>query len=754
MSGKAAVLSPPAPPTSNEGGDVVDLAISGMTCAACSARLEKVLGKVPGVSAVSVNLGTDRARIHIEGGDRRAPDLVAAVNRAGFGAEPLSQSAPPPAAVPAEDRGDRLIFAMAALLTLPLVWDMIAHVSGLPGHVPPLWQWILATPVQFIAGARFYKGAWRALKGRAGNMDSLVVLGSTAAYGLSAWRVATGTTHHGLYFEGAAVVITLVMLGKALEGRAKRSAASAIRALMTLRPALAHLERDGVVSDVAVERLVVGDIVVVRPGEGVPVDGTVIEGGAAIDESLLTGESLPVTRGPGDRVIGGSIDTDGLIRLRVGATGKDATLARIIALVENAQASKAPVQVMVDKVAAVFVPAVVLLALGAFTGWALLGETMETAVAAAISVLVVACPCALGLATPTAVMVGTGVAARRGILIRDAGALEQAHRVSVLAFDKTGTLTQGRPALDAVIIAPGADGLDENTLLALAAAVQGGSAHPLARAMREAAGDRGLDLSAISDFRSLPGLGVEARVAGRALILGSRRLLDAKGIERASLESRAGALEEAGASVVWVAEGEATGGRLLGVIALADPPREGAALAVSRLKALGVRPVMLTGDAGRVAHAIAARLGIDDVRAEVLPEGKAAVVEALRQGGAVVAMVGDGVNDAPALAAADVGIAMGTGTDVAMETAGITLMRGDPGLLPEALALSRATHRKIRQNLFWAFLYNVIALPLAASGRLDPMLAGAAMALSSVSVVASSLWLRRWMPPSGDRFRA
>ncbi|WP_413203488.1 heavy metal translocating P-type ATPase [Rhodospirillum sp. A1_3_36] len=730
-------------PKAQSATDEVELAITGMTCASCSTRLERVLGRVSGVETSSVNLATEKARVRISGGLGRADDLIAAVNKAGFGAEPVTADRP---ALQGHDaRGDRaemLLFTLAAVLTLPLIWDMVAHMTGLPGRISPLWQLVLATPVQFVAGARFYRGAWVTLKAGAGNMDSLVALGSSAAYGLSLWRVALGDPADGLYFEGAAVVITLVMLGKWLEARAKGSAASAIRALMRLRPDIAHREVEGVVEDVAVDRLSLGDVVLVRPGESLPVDGDVVEGRTEVDESLVTGESLPVTREPGDRVIGGSVNADGLIRVQVTALGKDATLSRIIRMVETAQASKAPVQLMVDKVAAVFVPAVVFLAVLAFLGWWLIGGEMETAIVAGISVLVVACPCALGLATPTAIMVGTGVAARLGILVKDAAALEQAHHCTTIAFDKTGTLTQGRPAVTGVVPAEGAPG--EDGLLALAAAAQGGSGHPLAHALRFAAEERELTLPAFTDFQSIAGKGITARVEGRSLVIGSRRLLDEAGIALESLEDEAARIEGEGASVVWM--GDAGTKTLLGLFAIADPVRASAKAAVASLKAMGVTPVMLTGDAERVARAVAAKVGIEDIRAEVLPDHKADAVATLRSEGKVVAMVGDGVNDAPALAAADVGIAMGTGTDVAMETAGITLMRGDPALLPWALGLSKATHAKIRQNLFWAFVYNTIALPLAALGLLNPMIAGAAMAMSSVSVVGSSLLLRRWRP--------
>ncbi|GEO81642.1 heavy metal translocating P-type ATPase [Pararhodospirillum oryzae] len=746
--------------TASSGGSPVDLVITGMSCAACASRLERVLGRVPGVREASVNLATERARVRIDGGEARMDDLVVAVSRAGFGAHPVPDpsSRPEGSASDGGALGETLVLGLAVALSLPLLWDMIAHMSGLPGRVPPGWQLILATVIQFGPGLRFYGGAWKALRNGSGTMDTLVALGTSAAYGLSAFRVLGGSAGAGLYFEGAAVVITLVLLGKTLERRARRAAASAIRALMALRPALAHREVDGRIEDVPVERLRPGDKVIVRPGEALPADGVVETGEAAVDESLITGESLPVARAPGARVIGGAVVLDGALAVRVEATGENATLARIIRLVEAAQAAKAPVQALADRVAQVFVPAVIFIAGVTGLVWGVgLGET-ETALTAAISVLVVACPCALGLATPTALMVGTGVAARRGILIRDAGALEQAHRVRTIVFDKTGTLTLGRPVLTRIVQDPGAmegTGLDEDALLALAAAAQQGSAHPLAHALRDGADARALSLTLAEEVETRPGQGVRARVGAWRVALGSRAFMDTLGIARESLEHAARTLEEQGASAVWMALApaalpragrEGTPMRGVAVLGLADPPRPGAAQAIAHLKTLGLRPILLTGDAERVAAAIGARLGLEERFAEVPPEGKARVIADLRRAGTGVAMVGDGVNDAPALAEADVGIAMGTGADAALETAGMTLMRSDPSLLPEALALSRATVQRIRLNLAWAFAYNIIALPLAAAGLLSPMIAGAAMAMSSVSVVASSLMLRRWRP--------
>ncbi len=732
-----------------------DLAISGMTCAACSARVEKVLGKRPGVVGARVNLATERARIEVaedQDGAASLEDLIAAVRKAGYDAAPpraeLSGAESLDTGWTADRRG-RLDLIVASACTLPLLAEMVAMWAGLPVHLPGWLALALATPVQFLAGARFYRGAWASLMAGAGNMDVLVVLGTTAAYGFSLWRVLTGNADAGLYFEGAAVVITLVLLGKTLEGRAKASAAGAIRALMRLRPDTARVEHaDGRTEEIALARVVVGSVVLVRPGERVPVDGEVQEGTSQLDESLVTGESMPVTREPGDTVIGGSINGDGLLRVRASSAGGEGLLTRVIRLVEDAQASKAPVQRLVDRVAAVFVPVIVALAAATFALHWGFGGGGETAFVAAVSVLVIACPCALGLATPTALMVGTGLAARRGVLIKDAAALERARGLDTIVFDKTGTLTEGRPRLDEVVVLDTAAGLDPDDLLGLAAAAQQGSEHVLAGAILEAADDRALTLAPLAAFQALPGRGVRATIGGRALLVGSRRLMDEAGLLSPEAETRARAMASGGRTVVWVAESPSDGGgRVLGLMALVDPIKAGAADAVAALRARGLRPLLLTGDSLSAATAVAERLGLsaEAVRAEVLPADKAAVIEALKAEGRTVAMVGDGLNDAPALAAADVGVAMGSGTDVAMETAGLTLMRGDPRLIVTAIDLARATHARIRLNLGWAFAYNVAAVPVAAAGLLSPAIAGAAMAFSSVSVVTSSIALR-WSP--------
>lgn len=717
----------------------VDLAIEGMTCASCVARVEKALKKVPGVIAAEVNLATETARVTVNRG-LAAETLLQAVEKAGYHARRAHEQNQVPAA---QKSHGGLAVVVAAALSLPLMAPMLLELGG--GHymLPGWLQWLLATPVQFWLGARFYRAGWKAVKAGAGNMDLLVALGTSAAYGLSVYQLLAHGDHGmpHLYFEASAVVITLVLLGKWLEARAKRQTATAIRALQALRPAVARVRRDGVDTDIPVGQVKLGDLVVVRPGERIPVDGEVVEGASHVDESLLTGESLPVARHVNDRITGGAINGDGLLLVRTGAIGAETALARIIRLVESAQAAKAPIQRLVDKVSAVFVPVVLLIALATFAGWWLAGAGGETAIINAVAVLVIACPCALGLATPAAIMAGTGVGARHGILIKDAEALEVAHGVTTVVFDKTGTLTVGKPAL--VALAP----LDiaQRDLLQLAAAIQSGSEHPLARAVIERAQKEGVAVLPAAELQALPGRGLAATVNGMALRLGSSRLMQELGVDLAPLQARASELEHAGRTVSWLAS-MGPSARLLGLLAFGDQIKPGAKEAVAGLHALGVDTVLLTGDNRGSAAAVGQALGIRQVVAEVLPEDKAGKVGALKRAGQVVAMVGDGVNDAPALAAADVGIAMGTGTDVAMHAAGVTLMRGDPALVADAIDISRRTYGKIRQNLFWAFFYNLVGIPLAAMGMLNPVVAGAAMAFSSVSVISNALLLRRWKP--------
>ncbi len=723
----------------------ISLSVAGMTCAACVGHVERALKGVPGVLDASVNLGTETARVKALGVE--AADLVAAVEGAGYGAEVSDGGVPAEEAERAADRREMMLVLASALLTLPLVVPMFGEFAGLHFALPGLWQLALGGIVQFVIGWNFYVGAWKALKSLTGTMDLLVALGTSAAYGLSAYNLffaSPGLETH-LYFEAAAVIITLIKLGKWLEARARRGTSAAIRQLMKLRPEQAHVERDGGIATVSAAAVRSGEVVVVRPGDRIPVDGTVLSGDSAVDESLLTGESIPVHKTPGDAVTGGSVNGDGLLRIETTTVGKESMLERIIALIESAQAAKPPVQRMVDRVTNVFVPVVVVIAVVAWAGWLASGGTMEESIIAAVSVLVIACPCALGLATPTAIMAGTGAAARAGILIKDVEALERAGAVDTVIFDKTGTLTVGRP--EVTDVAPAA-GVEEATLLRLAASAQQGSEHPLAKAVLAEAAARGIDLYAVENFSRIGGRGLTARVNGAGLWIGNRSLMTEAAADTGPLEDSAARLEEDGKTVMWIA---AEDGRLQGTIAVADQLREEAAKALDILHARGIAVMMLTGDNARTAAAIAKRLGLDDFRAEVLPEDKAAEVERLRAEGRVVAMVGDGVNDAPALAAADIGLAMGSGTDIAMETAGVTLMRPDPRLAADAIHVSRATGRKIYQNLFWAFIYNVVGIPLAALGYLSPIIAGAAMAFSSVSVVTNALTLRRWKATASSK---
>ncbi|SOY55577.1 copper transporting P-type ATPase [Cupriavidus taiwanensis] len=745
--------------------DILELNIADMTCASCVARVEKALRAVPGVVEATVNLATERASVTLLRGATDAAALMRAVVRAGYGATPVADAASAVAQPGEPWRGARPAFwespwpvAISAALSLPLVAPMVLAWFGVHWMLPAWVQWLLATPVQFVFGWRFYKAGWKAVRAGAGNMDLLVALGTTAAYGLSLWlmwRTPADAMPH-LYFESAAVVITLVRLGKWLETRAKRQTADAIRALAALRPDTARVRRGGIEQSVPLAAVSVGDEIVVRPGERIPVDAEVIEGSSHADESMLTGESLPVPKQPGDRITGGAINFEGLLVARTVAVGAETVLARIIRMVEHAQAAKAPIQRLVDRVSAVFVPVVLVIALLTVLGWGLFAGDWEAALLNAVAVLVIACPCALGLATPTAIMAGTGAGARAGILIKDAEALEVAHRVGVVAFDKTGTLTVGRPevvALHAANTGAKADKADKadpdgSALLAQLAALQAGSEHPLARAVLAAAQARGIAVPRASSVQALPGRGIAGVVDGQALQLGSERLRESLGAPAGALSAVAHQLQSEGRTVSWLVQ--TTPPRVAGLVAFGDAIKPGAPAAIARLRAAGVRTVMLTGDNAGAAARVAQALGLDDVQAEVLPEDKAARVQALGRDGAVVAMVGDGINDAPALAAADVGIAMSTGTDVAMHAAGITLMRGDPALVADALAVSHRTVRKIRQNLFWAFIYNVVGIPLAAAGLLNPVVAGAAMAFSSVSVVGNALLLRRWRAQAGS----
>ncbi|HWV63152.1 MAG TPA: heavy metal translocating P-type ATPase [Oxalicibacterium sp.] len=714
------------------------LDVTGMTCASCAGRVEKALRKVPGVFDASVNLATDQVRVQATAGITSSA-LIAAVEQAGYGA--TLPAAATTQQEPASAR-DWLPVLYAALLSAPLVLPMLLQPFGVH-WMPPGWaQWLLATPVQFWLGFRFYRAGWHAVKAGTGNMDLLVALGTSAAYGLSVYLLLTAHAGHAphLYFEASAVVITLILLGKWLEARAKKQTAAAIRALQKLRPDSARVRREGNDVDIAIDAVRVGDLVVVRPGERIAVDGSIVEGRSHVDESLITGESMPVVKREGDRVTGASINAEGMLLVRTEATGTETTLARIIRMVENAQSAKAPIQRLVDKVSAVFVPVVLVIALITFVGWWLAGADAEAAIINAVTVLVIACPCALGLATPAAIMAGTGVAAKYGILIKDAEALETMHRVTTVVFDKTGTLTEGKARVAEVR----AIGITERELLQLAATIQRGSEHPFGLAVMQRAAELQIVPGEAGAVQALAGLGLRATIDGKQYLLGTSRLMREEGIALdGEANVQAQELERSGRSLSWLAQ-VTPAHRLLGFITASDTIKASAARAIDSLHAQRIATVLLSGDNQGNADAVGRTLGIDRVIAQVLPGEKTAKISELKNGGQIVAMVGDGINDAPALAAADVGIAMSTGTDVAMHAAGITLMRGDPALVADAIDISHRTYSKIRQNLFWAFIYNVVGIPLAAFGVLNPMFAGAAMAFSSVSVISNALLLRRW----------
>ena len=720
--------------------------VQGMTCASCVARVEKALLRTPGVSKATVNLATERATVEAVSTVLFAA-LASAVETAGYSASPVrdmgsERTGPPP---------DWWPVLLGAALSMPLAAPMLLQLFGIDWMLDGWLQLALATPVQFWLGWRFYRAGWNALRSGAGNMDLLVSLGTSAAYGLSVYLLVTHVDHGPphLYFEASAVVITLVLLGKWLESRARRQTTDAIRALNALRPTIARVMKNGRELEVPVERVSIEDLVVVRPGERIAVDGEIVEGSGHVDESLITGESLPVAKSAGSKVTGGAINGEGVFTVRTTAVGAETTLARIIRMVESAQAAKAPIQRIVDRVSAVFVPVVLAVASLTFVAWVGFTGDWEQALITAVAVLVIACPCALGLATPTSIMVGTGVAARHGILIKDAQALELAHSVTVVAFDKTGTLTEGQPSL--VAVEPAA-GMPREEVLRIAAALQKSSDHPLARAVMDKVRAERIAIPEATDARALPGRGVEATLGDEVHALGAARLLRELDLDAGELGPVARDLEAQGRTISWLIRHSSGQARLLGLLAFGDTVKASARGAVTRLHQLGIRTIMLTGDNQGSARAVAAVLGIDEVRAEVLPGDKAGIVQELRSAGHVVAMVGDGINDAPALAAAQVGIAMSTGTDVALETAGITLMRGDPRLVADALDVSRRTYAKIKQGLFWAFAYNVLGIPLAALGMLSPMIAGAAMAFSSVSVVTNALMLRRWRASSSARY--
>ncbi|MGE5593692.1 MAG: heavy metal translocating P-type ATPase [Betaproteobacteria bacterium] len=751
------------------------LQVKGMTCASCVARVERALRRAPGVVDAVVNLATEKATVHYDPDETSPDNLVRTVRDAGYEACELRESdrqnlgkMEEERRREAEIRRQTAVFVLAAVLSAPLVSLMLSHLLGVRLPAPlanPFSQFVLATPVQFVAGRQFYTGAAAALRARSPNMDVLVALGTTAAYGFSVYETFAGQGH--VYYESSAVVITLVLLGRLLEARAKGRTSEAIRKLVRLAPRVAHVVRGGAETDVPTDEVMVGDVVVVRPGERIPVDGIVLEGTSVVDESMLTGESIPVEKAPGDEVTGATVNGHGWFKLRATRVGRDTVLSQIVRMVEEAQGSKAPIQRLADVVAGYFVPVVLGVAFLAFVGWFVATRDPGRALFAFTAVLVIACPCALGLATPTAIMVGTGRGAEAGILIRGAEHLERAHKVDTVVFDKTGTLTKGEPEVvrevstdetraqretsTTAAVPSSGSGADEpaetpaRTMMRLAGSAELRSEHPLGAAVVRRARDLGIEPAEPAEFEAVPGKGVRAVVDGNVVHVGTLRFLEEAGVDvPGELDEVRRSMEAEGQTAMFVAAGR----RALGVIGVADTVKDTSREAIQALRALGVDVVMITGDNERTARAIARQVGIERVLAEVLPGEKAREVERLRSEGRVVAMVGDGINDAPALAAADVGIALGTGTDIAMEAADITLIRGDIRAVAAAIRLSRRTMATIRQNLFWAFIYNVIGIPLAALGLLSPVIAGTAMAFSSVSVVTNSLRLRRFDPLS------
>ncbi len=745
----------------------VTLDLGGMRCAACAANIERLLRGLPGVSEAAVNFATEKASVKFDPAAISVERITRAVNELGYEArvhagEESDTRDREKRAREREIMIQKRYFLFSAALSLPLVLTMLGHLGRLPmPHVlmNPYFQMVLATPVQFGAGWQFYRGAYHTLRARMANMDVLVASGTSAAYFYSLAMAFTGGP---LYFESSAIIITLVILGRYLEARAKGRTSEAIRKLANLRPATALVIRNGAEVEVPVASVEVGDVLVVRPGDRIPVDGVVTKGSSSVDESMLTGESVPVDKQPGDMVLGGTVNLHGSFEFEAKRVGKDTVLSQIVAMIEKAQESKAPVQRLADVVAGYFVPAVIGIALITFAAWLFLSRDVGRSLLNATAVLVIACPCALGLATPTAIMVGTGKGAEMGILIKGGEHLERAHSVNVVVLDKTGTITVGRPSVQDVIAledqehgeradqrgddrtsAGGADrARAESQLIKIAASAEKPSEHPLGEALVREASARGISLVEAEEFEAVPGQGVKATVGGKRVLVGSARFLRANGVDLASAGDLGESLAAQGKTVLYVSED----GKLVGLVSVADTVKDGSVEAIEELAAMGIRVIMLTGDTKEAALAVAKRVGIrsEDVIAGVLPGEKAGRIQELRDAGSVVAMVGDGINDAPSLVQADVGMAIGTGTDIAMESADITLMKGDLRAVPQAIKLSRATMRVIKQNLFWAFIYNTLGIPLAALGYLSPVLAGAAMAMSSVSVVSNSLRLRRF----------
>ncbi|MFP7200961.1 heavy metal translocating P-type ATPase [Lysinibacillus halotolerans] len=721
--------------------------ITGMTCAACATRIEKGLNKLDGVARANVNLALEKATIEFNPSEVTIADIVAKVEKLGYGAHQKQDEKEQVDHREQHIKDQQRKFVISAILSLPLLWTMVGHFSFteflyVPNFLMNPWvQLILATPVQFIIGKQFYVGAYKALRNGSANMDVLVVMGTSVAYFYSVYQaIITAGEHHDphLYFETSAVLITLILLGKLFEAKAKGRSSEAIKKLMGLQAKTAIVIRDGIEKEVPLEEVVIGDTILVKPGEKIPVDGEVVEGTTAVDESMLTGESLPVDKAAGDLLYGSTINKNGFIKMTATKVGRDTALAQIIKVVEDAQGSKAPIQRLADKISGIFVPIVVGIAILTFLVWMIWVQPGEftPALEVLIAVLVIACPCALGLATPTSIMAGSGRAAEFGILFKGGEHLEQTQGIDTVVVDKTGTVTHGKPVLTDVLVAKGQD---EETFLSLIGAAEKQSEHPLAQAILQGIQEKEIELGNIQFFEAIPGFGVQATVSGQGVVIGTRKLMEQYGINVTSVLPTMEELEKNGKTAMLAG----INGQYAGLVAVADTIKETSREAVRRLQEMGINVIMMTGDNERTAQAIGKEVGVDAVIAEVLPEGKANEVKKLQQQGKKVAMVGDGINDAPALATANIGMAIGTGTDVAMEAADITLIRGDLNSIADAILMSRKTMKNIKQNLFWAFAYNTIGIPIAAAGFLAPWVAGAAMAFSSVSVVLNALRLQR-----------
>ena len=721
--------------------------ITGMTCAACATRIEKGLNKMEGVAGANVNLALERATIEFNPSEVTISDIIAKVEKLGYGAHQKQDEKEQADHREKHIKDQQRKFIISAILSLPLLWTMVGHFSFtsflyVPDFLMNPWiQLILATPVQFIIGKQFYVGAYKALRNGSANMDVLVVMGTSAAYFYSVYQaIVTAGSHHTphLYFETSAVLITLILLGKLFEAKAKGRSSEAIKKLMGLQAKTAIVVRDGVEKEIPLEEVVIGDTILVKPGEKIPVDGEVAEGTTAVDESMLTGESLPVDKKAGDILYGSTINKNGFIKMKATRVGRDTALAQIIKVVEDAQGSKAPIQRMADQISGIFVPIVVGIAILTFLVWIIFVQPGEftPALEVLIAVLVIACPCALGLATPTSIMAGSGRAAEFGILFKGGEHLEQTQSIDTVVVDKTGTVTHGKPVLTDVLVA---EDQDEEKFLSLIGAAEKQSEHPLAEAIVQGIQEKGIELGHVQFFEAIPGYGVQATVSGQGVVIGTRKLMQRYGINITSVLPVMEELEKNGKTAMLAG----INGQYAGLVAVADTIKDTSREAVRRLQEMGIKVIMMTGDNERTAQAIGKEVGVDAVIAEVLPEGKAEEVKKLQDQGKKVAMVGDGINDAPALATADIGMAIGTGTDVAMEAADITLIRGDLNSIADAILMSRKTMRNIKQNLFWAFAYNTIGIPIAAIGFLAPWVAGAAMAFSSVSVVLNALRLQR-----------